>query len=156
MYFILGKIFYYVARFDPIEIAAFESEQHASMGQIISLLGALMTYQGRINSGDIELATQTYKPYNFTQAREIFEQHHSLSMFGGEDLYLDEFYPDSKGGARSEKLHPRVRQGFGVDIEKLEEEEAGDEVEVDGSELRSDIESVVGTAPWVDQAFMYT
>ena len=51
--------------------------------------------------------------------------------------------------------HPRVRQGFGVDIGQLEEEEAED-VEVDGSELRSDIEAVVGTAPWVDQAFKYT
>lgn len=32
MYFILGKIFYAVARFDPIEIAAFDSEQKATFG----------------------------------------------------------------------------------------------------------------------------
>ena len=115
-----------------------------------------MTYQGRINSGDLELATQTYQPYNFTQARETFIQHHSLSMFGGEELYLDEFYSDHEATAGSKTSHPRVRQGFGVDVGQLEDAEAAEDVEVDGSELRADIESVVGTAPWLDQAFTYT
>jgi hypothetical protein len=44
MYFILGKIFYYVARFDPIEIASLNGNDDASLGSIISLITALVTY----------------------------------------------------------------------------------------------------------------
>jgi len=43
MYFILGKIFYYVARFDPIEIATLNGTDN-SLGSIISLVTALVTY----------------------------------------------------------------------------------------------------------------
>lgn len=69
MYFILGKIFYYVARFDPIEIASLNGNDQASLGKVISLLTALVTYQARITHGDIALPAQTYTPYNFTEAR---------------------------------------------------------------------------------------
>lgn len=45
MYFILGKIFYYVARFDPIEIATLNgTDTKGSLGSIISLVTALVTY----------------------------------------------------------------------------------------------------------------
>jgi len=43
MYFILGKIFYYIGRFDPIEIATLNGNDN-SLGKIIGLFTALVTY----------------------------------------------------------------------------------------------------------------
>lgn len=102
--------------------------------------------------------------------------HHTPSLLFNDSFYIDEFYPVQ------EDKHPRVLQGFDVNnpdarfddetngegeydpfadfeddtedyvIDRTEQEE----VEVDGSKLREDIENIVGTAPWVDAAFNYS
>lgn len=104
--------------------------------------------------------------------------HHTPSMFVDDAFYIDQFYPIN------DDKHPRVMQGFDPndigsnDINPGEDtngdydpfadfdnddfnadilvpREEGEEVEVDGSKLRSDIESIVGASPWVDSIFKY-
>lgn len=104
--------------------------------------------------------------------------HHTPSLFVDDSFYIDEFYPIKDNDSK----HPRVlqfdvndREGnfdigdddqgdydpfadFDDDFEddfKNNREDA-EEIEVDGSKLRADIEALLGSSPIVDAAFKYS
>ena len=53
MYYVSGRIFYYLMDIEPIEDAARKKQDKGSLTEIAALLAKLMEIQSRINSGEI-------------------------------------------------------------------------------------------------------
>lgn len=139
-YFILGKIFYYCAKFEPIELAALEG-QKSGLANVISLMGILASYQQRINTGEIALDKQIYVPYNLTDAHlrmaARIEHSHALLQANELGLYLASF----------DSMHPMVYQGD-TDTEDLNPDKKENKEKLD-----KDIGKLFGNSSAAQKAF---